>query len=126
MGHSFSEEPKPTEVKCTREEMKPYDSASLDSAQQIKPQVHFNIWTCLGVNFSVTATPIAIGTFLALAIGVGGPPIFFYEYIFAGIGQLILCVAMAEVASAIPHSTGMTTLPIPEIFISTNEITMAL
>lgn len=74
---------------------------------EVKPKVHFNIWACLGVNFSITATPIAIGTMLALAIGVGGPPFFFYEYLFAGIGQLVLCVAMAEVASAIPHSTGM-------------------
>lgn len=70
------------------------------------PKVHFNIWSCLGVNFSISATPIAIGTMLVLAVGVGGPPIFFYEFLFAGTGQVILATAMAELASAIPHSTG--------------------
>lgn len=72
----------------------------------VKPKVHFNLWSCLGLNFSITATPLAIGTFLSLAVGVGGPPMFFYEFIFAGTFQVILAVAMAELASAIPHSTG--------------------
>ncbi|KAK2743503.1 hypothetical protein FQN57_004800 [Myotisia sp. PD_48] len=70
------------------------------------PKVHFSVLSCLGVNFSISATPLAIGSYLALSIGTGGPPFFFYEFIFAGIGQIILCVALAELASSFPHSLG--------------------
>jgi amino acid permease len=73
---------------------------------EVKPQVHFNLLSCLGLNFSITATPLSVGTYLALAVGVGGPPIFFFEFVFAGFGQLVLALALAELASAIPHSTG--------------------
>jgi len=113
MGHSSSEDLPSTKleskVEARDDGLQPEVSHAPGSSDdlEVKPKVHFNIWACLGVNFSITATPIAIGTMLALAIGVGGPPFFFYEYLFAGVGQLFLCVAMAEVASAIPHSTGM-------------------
>lgn len=94
--------------------MEASDGASQDKTEDtanaqgdvVRPKVHFNIWSCLGVNFSISATPISIGTMLVLAVGVGGAPIFFYEFLFAGTGQLILAIAMAELASAIPHSTG--------------------
>lgn len=75
-------------------------------AEEARPEVHFNLWAVLGVNFSITATPLTVGTYLALAVGVGGSPIFFYEYIFAAFFQLILCLGMAEIASSIPHSSG--------------------
>lgn len=68
---------------------------------------HFNIWSTLGITFSVTATPIAIGTYLALAIGVGGSPVFVFAYILTSIMNMIVCLSMAELASAFPHSSGM-------------------
>ena len=75
-------------------------------AEEVKPKVHFNLLSCLGVNFSITATPVAIGTYLALSIGTGGPPFFFFDFLYAGFFQIILCLALAELASAIPHSSG--------------------
>ena len=77
-----------------------------DTQEGESPKVHFNVWAALGVNFSITATPLTAGTYLALAVGVGGSPIFFYEYIFAAFFQIVLCLGMAEIASAIPHSSG--------------------
>ena len=70
------------------------------------PKVHFRLWQTLGMNFSITAAPIAIGAYLALIIGLGGFPYYVWCYIFAGCFQLILCLTIAEFASAIPHSSG--------------------
>lgn len=46
----------------------------LASPGEVKPQVHFNLWSCLGMNFSISSTPLAIGTYLSLAVGVGVRP----------------------------------------------------
>ncbi|PGG96979.1 hypothetical protein AJ79_09386 [Helicocarpus griseus UAMH5409] len=67
---------------------------------------HFNLLSCLGMNFSITCTPLTIGTYLSLSIGTGGAPFFFYDFIFSGTGQIILCLALAELASALPHPSG--------------------
>ncbi|KAK6823054.1 hypothetical protein RU639_006103 [Aspergillus parasiticus] len=58
------------------------------------------------MNFTITAAPISIGSFLALTIGLGGPPFFFYGFLFIGLGQLVLCLAAAEIASSMPHPLG--------------------
>ncbi|KAE8317377.1 hypothetical protein BDV41DRAFT_561593 [Aspergillus transmontanensis] len=58
------------------------------------------------MNFTITAAPIPIGSFLALTIGLGGPPFFFYGFLFIGLGQLFLCLAAAEIASSMPHPLG--------------------
>lgn len=67
---------------------------------------HFSIWASIGVNYSISATPLTVGSILALAIGFGGSPMFFYGFLFTGFFQMILCLAMAEIASAMPHSSG--------------------
>ncbi|KAJ6189019.1 hypothetical protein N7519_003927 [Penicillium mononematosum] len=79
-------------------------SGTHDDMVNAKP--HFNFLGCLGMNFSISMTPLAIGTYLSLSIGTGGPPFFLYEFIFAGLGQIVLCVALAEMASGLPHSSG--------------------
>lgn len=71
--------------------------------------VHFSLWSTLGISFSVTATPIAIGTYLALSIGVGGGPVYFFAYILTSFMNMIICLSMAELASAFPHSSGQST-----------------
>ncbi|OJD19126.1 hypothetical protein AJ78_00912 [Emergomyces pasteurianus Ep9510] len=82
------------------------ESRSESHIAEASPKINFSLLSCLGVNFSITATPLAIGTYLALSIGTGGPPFFFYEFVFAGIGQIILCLALAELASSFPHALG--------------------
>lgn len=73
---------------------------------QVKPKVHFNLLSAIGVQYSVTAPPIAIGAYLSLVIGLGGSPAYFWGFILMGVMQTATCLAVAELASAIPHSSG--------------------
>lgn len=78
----------------------------------VKPKVHFNLWQTLGMNFSITATPVTVGVYTALTIGLGGFPFYIWALVVASFFQLITCLAIAELASAIPHSSGTWCLPI--------------
>lgn len=69
-------------------------------------QNHFNLWSCLGINYSIIATPLSIGTYLAFNIGVGGSPVYIFGYLVATTFQIIVCISLAEMAAAFPHSTG--------------------
>ena len=88
------------------------DAISSDSnthtatVDDITPKVHFNLIQTLGMAFSITAPPIAIGLYLNLIIGVGGSPYYIWALLFVRFFQLISCFAIAEMASAIPHSSG--------------------
>lgn len=72
----------------------------------LKPKVHFRFWQTLGMNFSLTCTPMAIGSYLALIGGLGGFPYFVWCFVFAGSFQILLGTTIAELASALPHSSG--------------------
>lgn len=67
---------------------------------------HFNLWSTLGINYSITTTPLAMGAYLAFVIGVGGSPAYIFGFIVAFVFQLTICLSLAELASAFPHSTG--------------------
>ncbi|KAF2027270.1 putative choline and nitrogen mustard permease [Setomelanomma holmii] len=73
---------------------------------QQAPKESFNIWSSLGFQYSLTATPLAIGTYLASVIGVGGSPVFIYGYLLAVLCNLCVCVSLAEVAAVYPHTSG--------------------
>lgn len=66
----------------------------------------FNVWSTIGFAFSLTATPLGIGSYLVFAMGVGGSPFFTYGYIFVVIMQLGVCLSLAEISSAFPHVSG--------------------
>ena len=67
----------------------------------------FNILSTLGISYSITATPLSVGTYLSVVIGVGGSPVYFFGYIFAVILNLMVCLCLAEIASIYPHASGM-------------------
>jgi hypothetical protein len=67
---------------------------------------HFNIWSTLGVMYTINCVPIVIGYSLAVVIGVGGGPFFIYGYIVTLVFQGVLCACLAELASAFPHMSG--------------------
>jgi hypothetical protein len=73
---------------------------------EVQPKVHFNIWHSLAMNFSITCTPLAVGAYLSLVIGLGGSPYYIWAFLFGSSFQLVLGLAVAEIASAIPHSSG--------------------
>ncbi|BAE62222.1 unnamed protein product [Aspergillus oryzae RIB40] len=81
-------------------------TAEEDSIQIVNSDAPLHTWGALGMNFTITAAPISIGSFLALAIGLVEPSFFFYGFLFTGLGQLILCLAAAEIASSRPHPVG--------------------
>ncbi|KAJ5205112.1 uncharacterized protein N7498_005991 [Penicillium cinerascens] len=47
---------------------------------EITPKKNFGLLTAMGVQYSVTGAPIAIGTYLSLAIGLGGSPAYFWGF----------------------------------------------
>lgn len=69
----------------------------------VKP---FKLWSTLGIAYSITSTPLSIGTYLSVAIGVGGSPVFFYGYILTVLMNMTICVSLAEMAAILPHSGG--------------------
>lgn len=73
---------------------------------QVEPRVHFSLLSAIGVQYSVTGARIAIGTYLSLTIGLGGSPAYIWGFVMMGFFQLMTCLAMAELSSAIPHSSG--------------------
>ncbi|KAK5069223.1 hypothetical protein LTR51_008770 [Lithohypha guttulata] len=74
--------------------------------RQRQMEVSFNLWSTLGLVYSITATPVSIGSYLTFSLVLGGAPFFIYGYIFAVCFNIILCVALAEVASIYPHPSG--------------------
>lgn len=82
---------------------------------QEAPTLHFNLWSTLGIAYSLTSTPIAIGTYLSVIVGVGGSPVFFFGYLLSAIMDLVVCLSLAEMAAVLPNSSG--TCQIMPVFI---------
>lgn len=73
---------------------------------EVLPAVHFTFWSALGIQYSLTSAPLALGLYLSLVVGLGGSPVFVWGFLLVGVVQLTQCLAIAELASAIPHSAG--------------------
>lgn len=73
---------------------------------EVLPAVHFTFWSALGIQYSLTSAPLALGLYLSLVVGLGGSPVFVWGFLLVGVMQLAPCLAIAELASAIPHSAG--------------------
>lgn len=76
------------------------------TASRTKLERSFSLWSTLGIAYSITSTPLAIGTYLSVAIGVGGSPVSFFGYIMVAIFNMCICVSLAEMAAIYPHSSG--------------------
>ncbi|KAH9222222.1 amino acid/polyamine transporter I [Leptodontidium sp. 2 PMI_412] len=89
---------------------KSFTHVSLGKASQhegeVLPAVHFTFWSALGIQYSLTSAPLALGLYLSLVVGLGGSPVFVWGFLLVGVVQLTQCLAIAELASAIPHSAG--------------------
>lgn len=84
----------------------PLQAVSKSEGHQRKLEITFSLWSTLGLVYSLTATPFGIGAFLSFSLVLGGPPFFIYAYIFAMTFQILLCVALAEIAAIYPHPSG--------------------
>ncbi|VUC29729.1 unnamed protein product [Clonostachys rosea] len=81
---------------------------SSESCQILSPPKRIGVWSALGTAYSATCALIAIFVFLVLTVGSGGTPIFIYSYLVALTFNMAVCVSLAEMASAKPHSAGQT------------------
>lgn len=83
----------------TRREGQIYEVTQLDKNR-------FNLWSTIGIQFSVTAAPLGIAGYITLINGVGGSPFYFWGFLVAVIGQLLVALSLAELSSAYPHTSG--------------------
>lgn len=81
-------------------------SEQLERSTAEKVEVRFNLWSTLGIQYSTTSTPVAIGTYLSVSVGVGGSPVFFWGYIIGIFMSSFICMSLAEMASSHPHASG--------------------
>ncbi|ODV77392.1 amino acid transporter [Suhomyces tanzawaensis NRRL Y-17324] len=77
---------------------------SIDSKEPALKK-NFSLWATAAMQFSLICSPMAIGTFLTIVIGIGGSPVLLYGFILAVTFDLIICFSLAELASAYPHSS---------------------
>jgi hypothetical protein len=66
----------------------------------------FRLWSTLGMQFSVSSTPLSIGTYLSFVIGIGGSPVFFFGYLLSCVMGMCICLSLAEIAAVYPHASG--------------------
>jgi hypothetical protein len=78
----------------------------IGDVQAVRLDKPFNIWSALGISFSVTSVPLAIGTYLSVSVGVGGSPVYFFGYIVSVVFNLCICASLGELAAVFPHSSG--------------------
>lgn len=77
-------------------------------------QDRFSTLSVIGIQFSITAAPIAILLFSGLVTGVGGTSYFFWCFLISMFGQISVAASLAEIAAFLPHASGMVlSLPIP-------------
>jgi amino acid transporter len=69
-------------------------------------QTRFNLWSTVGIQFGVAASPFAIPSYTVLIVGTGGSPFFFWAFLLAAVGQMLIAFSVAELASAYPDASG--------------------
>ncbi|KAI1390870.1 amino acid/polyamine transporter I [Hypoxylon trugodes] len=89
----------PLSPKTTKQEGHIIEASNLDKNR-------FSIWSTIGIQFAVAAAPVAVTGYSSLIPGAGGSTYFFWGYIVAIAGQLIIALSLAELASALPHASG--------------------
>lgn len=76
-------------------------------------QDRFNTWSVIGVQFSITAAPIAILLYTSLVPGFGGTSYFFWCFFTSMFGQISVAASLAEIAAFLPHASGLSPLLSP-------------
>ncbi|CCE85507.1 Piso0_005106 [Millerozyma farinosa CBS 7064] len=80
-------------------------SSSLKDDNEVHLEKNFNLLNTCAMQYSLICSPIAVGTFLNVVIGIGGSPGFLYGYLLAVSLDLVVCYCLAELASAYPSSS---------------------
>jgi len=93
---------KPTSATSIKES----DTALSEEGHERQMRVTFNLWSTLGLVYSITATPFGVGSYLTFSLILGGSPFYIYGYIFSVTLNIILCVSLAEISAIYPHPSG--------------------
>lgn len=56
-------------------------------------QDRFSTWSVIGINFSITAAPLAVLLYSSLVTGAGGTSYYFWCFIITIIGQLLVAAS---------------------------------
>jgi amino acid transporter len=99
-SNSYNE--KNTNSEISREDIEIGEVLSVENGELEK---RFSLWSLIGMVYSSFATPLALGTFLSLVIGVGGSPFFFYSYLLTSVFNFLITLSVCEISSAYPHSS---------------------
>ncbi|CAG9988314.1 unnamed protein product [Clonostachys byssicola] len=67
----------------------------------------FSLTGMIGLYFSLGAAPLAVGSYTTLILGVGGGAFLFWGTVVGVVFQIFIALSLAEIASAFPHSIGM-------------------
>lgn len=76
-------------------------------------QDRFNTWSVIGIQFSITAAPIAILLYSSLVTGFGGTSYFFWCFLTSMFGQISVAASLAEIAAFLPHASGLSPFSTP-------------
>ncbi|KAH6980624.1 putative amino acid transporter [Ilyonectria sp. MPI-CAGE-AT-0026] len=81
-------------------------SVAEGTAEHSQLEQPFGVYSVIGMSYSLSATPMAIGTYLVFTVGVGGSPFFLYCFILTFVFNVISTLSLAELASIYPHASG--------------------
>lgn len=84
----------------------PTVTIEVGASEEVQLKQRFSLIGVIGIQVSAVATPLAIGSYVQLILGLGGSPFFFWGYCVAFFFQLLVCISLAEIASAHPHAAG--------------------
>ncbi|KAF2432175.1 putative amino acid transporter [Tothia fuscella] len=74
--------------------------------EEVELKQRFSLLGIIGIQISCVATLLAIGGYINLSLGLGGSAFFFSCYIVSFFFQMMVCLSLAEIASAYPHALG--------------------
>jgi hypothetical protein len=69
-------------------------------------RTRFTLWSTIGIQFAVATPPLGIPSYRVLIVDAGGSPFFFWAFILAAVGQMLIAFSLAELASAYPDPPG--------------------
>ena len=88
------------------EKMDPIDTTKTSIGDMVELKSRFSVLAAIGIQYSITATPLAVGGYLTFIVGLGGSPYFLYAYCVSAFGQFLVCLSLAEIAAVYPHASG--------------------
>lgn len=71
-----------------------------------KLQENFRLWQLVGVMAASQATPLVIGGFLSLIVGVGGPPGYIWGFFTSAVFSFMIMLSLAEICCVYPCPAG--------------------